>query len=361
LKFKNFKDIRNTMIRKTVITRSGIAALLLTASVSFAQDIHFSQFDMQPLVVNPALTGMYYGKARANTIYRSQWASVTVPYVTFGASVDMPIYSNDNGDYLAGGLQMFKDQAGDGNLSNFTGMASIAYHKTHAGVDEYHGSDIALGFQAGYVQKSIDLSKLYFADEFMNGSYAQASSAEYGLGLGNSTNYFLVNAGVCFSKAASRTFSYSIAVGANNINQPADAVIKKTNSQVGLDMRLTGLVGAVWNVADRMSMRPSFFYQSQSGATEMVYGNEFHYSLTNTNTEVQFTPAVFAGLYFRSSDAAMITLGAEYSNFRVGLAYDYNVSSLNSASNGNGGFEIALRYIAPYSFSRHRYIPCTRF
>ncbi len=47
------------MIRKNNIARLCIAAsFALTAPVAFAQDIHFTQFDMQPLVINPAFTGI---------------------------------------------------------------------------------------------------------------------------------------------------------------------------------------------------------------------------------------------------------------------------------------------------------------
>src|ERR1035438_8218758 len=118
------------MITRNRIARLSLAAaLVLTTPVVFAQDIHFTQFDMAPLVINPAFTGMFDGRIRAGAIYRNQWASVTVPYVTYGASVDLPLLIERNGDYLATGLQLYKDQAGDGNLSNFTGLLSVAYHK----------------------------------------------------------------------------------------------------------------------------------------------------------------------------------------------------------------------------------------
>lgn len=355
------------MKKGNIITRIGIAALMLAAPTAFAQDIHFSQFDMQPLVVNPAFSGMFYGKFRANAIYRRQWASVTVPYVTFGASVDAPIKTEKNGGYLAGGLQLYKDQAGDGNLSNFTGMASLAYHKTFGegdGYDYFKGADLAVGLQAGYAQKSIDLSKLYFGDEFFNGSFVKGTTQEYQLGLNNSVNYFLINAGISFAKSFSKDFSMILGVAGNNLNQPNDAITRKKNSEVGLAMRYTGELGFVWNVSEKLSLRPAAFVQSQASAMEMIFGNEFHYYIANTyESETAFTPAVFLGAWMRGGDATMITAGLEIQNFRVGLAYDYNTSTLNNASNGNGGFEIALRYIAPYSVSGgfRRSVPCPRF
>ncbi|HMZ89019.1 MAG TPA: type IX secretion system membrane protein PorP/SprF, partial [Chitinophagales bacterium] len=55
----------------------------LCASVTYAQDIHFSQFFAAPILVNPANTGNFIGSARIGLNYRDQWGSVTIPYRTF--------------------------------------------------------------------------------------------------------------------------------------------------------------------------------------------------------------------------------------------------------------------------------------
>jgi type IX secretion system PorP/SprF family membrane protein len=355
------------MIRRNTLKRLSLAALMaLSAPVTFAQDIHFTQFDMAPLVINPAFTGMYDGRVRASAIYRTQWASVTVPYVTYGAAVDMPLVIEQNGDYLAAGLQLYNDKAGDGNLTNFTGLASVAYHKffgrIHGSTDKL-GSDLAVGLQGGYAQKSIDLSKLYFGDEWNNGNFIPGNSQEYHLGLGHSVNYFLVNAGICFSSAISNNFSFTIGAGANNINQPNDALAKKENSQTGLDMRLTGELGLNIIAGERFNLRPAVLYQSQASASEIIAGNEFLYQIGGEPGYQNFSTAVFLGAWYRSGDAAMITAGVEFKGFRIGLGYDYNISDLNNSSNGNGGFEIALKYVLPnpMEFATKRTIPCSRF
>lgn len=350
-------------MRTNIISRFSLAiAIAIAAPAAHAQDIHFTQFDMAPLVINPAFTGMFDGQVRATGIYRNQWASVTVPYVTYGASVDMPLFIERNGDYLAAGLQLYNDRAGDANLSNFTGMLSVAYHKFF-GKTEHSGADLAVGLQAGYAQKSLDLSKLYFGDEFTNGSFIPATSQEYSLGIGNSINYYLVNAGISFSQATSDKFGYTIGVGANNLNQPNDAIMKKQNSQTGLDMRYTGEIGANWVAGERLSLRPAVLVQSQSSAMELIAGNEFRYEVGNAPGYQDFSTAVFLGGWYRTGDAAMITAGVEFKGFRIGLGYDYNISTLNTSSNGRGGYELAIRYIAPnpIKFANKRTIPCSRF
>jgi len=55
-----------------------------------AQDIHFSQFYMSPLNLNPALTGVMNSQVRVVGNYRNQWASVlkSNAFSTYSASYD---------------------------------------------------------------------------------------------------------------------------------------------------------------------------------------------------------------------------------------------------------------------------------
>ena len=349
------------MIRKSTIARASlVAALALSIQTAQAQDIHFTQFDAAPLVINPAFTGGFDGMARVTAIYRNQWASVTVPFLTYGASIDAPILHDLSvDDYLAVGLQVYKDQAGDANLSNFSGLVSVAYHKfLGANVNKV----LSVGLQGGYSQKTLDLTKLYFGDEYVNGTFQPGTSLEYQLGLLNQVKYYTVNAGVSFASSPSDKFNYIIALGANNLNQPADAFETKQSNQVGLDMRYNGQVGAVWNLSQRFSLRPAVLYQNQASANEIIAGNEFHYLSGNPEFPM-YSTGFFLGGWYRTGDAMMFTAGVEFKGVRIGVAYDYNISDLQTASNGNGGFEIALRYImpTPLDFAHKLVYPCSRF
>ena len=127
-------------------------------------------------------------------------------------------------------------------------------------------------------------------------------------------------------------------------------------------MRYTGQAGVIAYVSEKLSLRPAVLYQSQAKANEIVVGNEFH--LIVGSPEIRsFTTAVFLGGWHRLKDAFMVTAGLEFKGVRVGLSYDYNTSSLKNASNGNGGFEVSIRYIAPnpFDFAGRRGYPCARF
>lgn len=348
------------MISKRTISRVGLAvalALSMGAQDAQAQDVHFTQFNASPLIVNPAFTGNFSGRMRASAIYRDQWRSVTVPFKTIAVSVDAPIVHDLTvDDYLAAGIQLYNDRAGDANLSNLSALASIAYHKFLGATPN---KALSVGFQGGYTQKSFDLSKLYFEDNFIDGSFQPVNPN----GINNKVDYFVFNAGLSWAHQAGEKFSYVIGLGANNLNQPRETFDRKQDlADVGLGMRYNAQVGAIAYVSEKLSLRPAFLYQSQASAVEMIAGNEFHLIVGDPEFQ-NFTTAVFLGGWYRFDDAAMVTAGLEFKGFRLGLAYDYTVSTLKNNARNTGGFELALTWIAPdpLDFARKLIYPCSRF
>lgn len=349
------------MTKKNIIKRVSLtAAIAISTSCAFAQDIHFTQFNATPLTLNPAFTGAFEGPIRASAIYRDQWRSVigNAAYRTFAVSVDAPIVRDLGGDdYLAGGIQLYNDVAGDGNLNNFSGLLSVAYHK-FLGMEG--NKSLSIGLQGGYTSKSIDLSKLYFGNQFQNGGYIGSNGTTLD---GSPVRYFTVNAGIGYSHKVNERVSFTLGVAGNNLNQPQESIQKQKNSDVGLGMRLSAQAGAVIYTGERLSLRPAVLYQSQSATTEIIVGNEFNY-IVGADPEIQsLATSIFVGGWYRNSDAAMVSAGIEHRGVRLGVAYDYNISTLNTVSNGKGGFEIALTYkgLNPISAARNLVYPCSRF
>lgn len=341
------------------VTRGFATTFLAVASLlsAQAQDMHFTQFNGAPMILNPALTGSYTGMYRVTGIYRNQWSSVTTPYVTFGGSVDAPLFRDVAiADHLGGGLSIYNDRSGDGNLANLSALASVAYHKFFG---DYSNKSLSVGLQGGYTQKTIDLSRLYWGDEFKNGGFQPGTTGEQ---LNPKVKYFTANAGLNWQHSTGDNFGYSIGVAGHNLNQPKESFLKKQNNEVGLGMRISTQIGAIWYASPRLSIRPAFLYQTQTAATEMIVGSEFLYVVGESEIRSAAT-GVFIGGWYRMGDAALATAGLEFKGFRLGFGYDYNVSDLKVASGGNGGFEISLRYVKPnpLDFARRVAFPCARF
>jgi type IX secretion system PorP/SprF family membrane protein len=121
-----------------------------------AQDIHFTLYDMVPLMFNPGQTGAFSGSYRVAGIYRDQWVSVTgAPneFKTPGFSVDVPLIKGfrDN-DWVGVGVIFYSDKSGSLGLQNSAFKLSAAYHFA---LDKKGNTVLSLGFQTGSVKRRI--------------------------------------------------------------------------------------------------------------------------------------------------------------------------------------------------------------
>ena len=92
-----------------------LVACVLQSTVVHAQDVHFSQTDVSPLTLNPALAGAN-ASFQGIAMYRGQYGSFASPFQTFFASIDGRLTAalkNSNG-VLGAGLVFFNDRMGDG-------------------------------------------------------------------------------------------------------------------------------------------------------------------------------------------------------------------------------------------------------
>ena len=132
-----------------------VAALVLFSKPVLAQDIHFSQFNSTPQLVNPALTGIEFDW-QAFLNYKNQWSSVTEPYTTFAFSFEKSFFKKKwkNG-YFGTGIFVFRDKAGDAQLTTTQASLSIS-----SGVKLDEHNIIAGGIQGAYIQKAISPASL---------------------------------------------------------------------------------------------------------------------------------------------------------------------------------------------------------
>src|ERR1044072_2773780 len=145
------------MKRSAYITAFLFSACMMQLS---AQDIHFSQFYMAPLSLNPAMAVAEHD-LQANLNYKNQWSSVASPYKTTAFSFDAGLNRkrNEKG-ILAVGINFFSDKAGDAKMGTTQANISIAYH-----VRLNKNSLLGGGVQAGYLQRSINTTELKWGNQ----------------------------------------------------------------------------------------------------------------------------------------------------------------------------------------------------
>lgn len=313
--------------------------LVLLASLKVkSQDIHFSQFFEAPLLRNPALAGLFAGDLRVQSVYRSQWQSISIPYQTVSLNGEYKIQINKSQDFLTMGGEILYDKAGSIALTATHVLPALNYHKS---LSEVRNMYLSLGFMGGLVQRRLDRSKITTNSQFdginYNGSLADGEtfaksnymyfdgtagmSFNTQIGSNNNDNMYLGAAYHHFNKASKISF-----YGTANLEMTAKWVlsggIKKTTS----DYSYFTLEGD---------------YTKQGPLTEIITSMLYSYKLDDAD-ESKYS--IHTGVILRWGDAIIPVAKLDMKPLSISISYDINISRLSSASSGMGGFELGLSY-----------------
>ena len=307
------------------------------------QDIHFSQFYNSPLNLNPALIGGFNGEFRFVANQRTQWSSVTSPYSTFGISADAKSIYNSP---FSVGLSLYNDKAGDSDFSTLQlGLGLVYTIKLKDSTQS-----ISFSGQPAFTQRSINYDKLQFDNQY-NGSYYDASLGNGETFANDGRTYFNLHGGVAWNYKIYQRKEVTAGIAMHNIIKPQQTFF---NENIPLHQRFTIHAGGLFAVSDKVDVLPNIFFQTQHKFKEIIFGGQGKYHLNNGNYK-----AVYAGIWYRNSDATYFNVGLDYSSFHFGISYDLNLSSLSVASHNRGGFEFAVIYILQrYKPDIKRYKAC---
>ncbi len=321
---------------------------------TYAQDIHYSQFYNTPLIVNPALTGVFGEDQRAMIIYRNQYSTVATPYTTYGASFDTRIMEKNRGGFSLGtGLAINRDVAGDAKFGFTNVLLSLS------GIIALNQNQfLTIGAQGGFEQRSINNADLVWDSQYdgtgYNSGLSSQETSNYNQGFGAAD----INTGIAwiYSKSnktivANDVFSIKLGVAYQHLSQQklnygntTDALYSKylLHGESNLSIKNTNY-----------SFKPSFVYQKQGPSQELLIGTLIRYTFGHDSkyTGLLNQTALLIGIHTRIGDAFIPSVGYEIANWQLMFSYDANVSSLTTASNGVGGFEITLIFLNPNPFS----------
>jgi type IX secretion system PorP/SprF family membrane protein len=339
-----------------------------------AQDAHFSQFYMTPLLHNPAQIGVFKGSGRATANYRSQWGNILDknPFRTVAGSYEAKIQVSKD-DYMGISGDVLGDQAGPAKFSQFQGHLGASYQKRVSGGGKrgrYKRSSndqyISAGFQIGVGQYTMDADKFWYSSQFddvrVDVDYNAASGEA--TGAYNSNLYANLNAGLMWYALFDDNKSLYIGGALNHANAPTIRFNGNFTSNEVLKWRFVGQIGGEMPFSDELSLLPAFVIQNQGQNQQMLAGTHLRYNAHDWR-EV----ALRAGLWTRIAnynttgkhvDALIVSSILEMDKINIGLSYDINVSKLNAVSNYRGAFEISVQYIQAERQRRNKVI-CPRF
>lgn len=301
--------------------------------VLLGQDIHFSMSHLTPINLNPGETGNYNADYRIHLNHRTQWRSITVPYVTFSASFENNFNQLSIPGKLSSGLIFNTDKAGDGNFgTNQIGLAAsylIPFNDS--------SWNVRLGLMGMWNQNSIDYSKLYFDNQY-NGYMYDPSILPAENFPKNQMHYFDFHAGIWIQRWINSNIPLNFGLSVYHINKPPKTFYEVVD--VKLDRKITLYLNSSIRISKQTHLLPSVYWYNQRMLNEILCGGYFF-----KETQDLAFKGFYLGGWFRLGDAAILSAGVDYQSFHIGISYDFNLSPLVAASNGRGGLEIAIRYL----------------
>ncbi len=319
--------------------------LLLAGSIS-AQDIHFTQFNMSPMTLNPANIGGFEGTVRVGGIYRSQWTSVlkSNQYETPALFVDAPIIRGfRRNDWVGVGLSLFQDKVGAGALVHSASKLGAAYH---LGFGKTGKTVLTLGGHYGQETYRIgNADGFIFEDGIKSGNpllSADLEAIKNNSTTDPKTNYSDIDAGIALTSQLNKTMDFKLGFSVFHLGKPSFGFPDTSGVGNNFTQPRRYVTHGTFNIktSDRMTISPSFIFQTMNGNDEIMVQGLAGY-LFNPEQDITLN----AGLGYRLGDAVNILLGAKKKNLTVGFAYDVNTSGLNNDTRYRGGFEIAVNYI----------------
>ncbi len=341
-----------------------LLALLFGIGSIQAQDIHFSQFYLSPLNLNPAMTGVMNANIRFAANYRNQWASVlkSFAYNTYSVSYDqrLPV---GRYDYFGIGATFWGDKAGEAEFKTLTGKLSLSYSKKMGGYRK-KAHYLVVGAEGGIAQRSLDFLKLRWPLQHDGeGGYDPSLPSFEDDALFDNFIFADMAAGVLWFSVFDDNNNFYIGGAFYHLNRANQSFYANQGVVDDLYSRFIGHAGGEFQVGDRIGLVPGVIVMSQGPSFELNSGTSLKFILSGNRRSYQ---AFQLGSWVRVSnrlaqgmlvDAVIISTRFDYQNFTLGFSYDINVSELVPASNGHGAFEFAMLYTLNGPEKRNVYCP----
>lgn len=335
--------------------------LCVTAFVSNAQDPGFSQYYATPMYVNPAFTGDKQGVNFSinNRIltnfnigrYNLMQVASVIPF-----SADFMYKSSKIAHNSGVGIAIYNETTGsDAQLVTNGAMVSVA-HSVQLQKQHF----MALGFQAGYIFKSIGEDFQWgsqYNEDFgydpsitpdISGAYAHKTGFPT---VGAGIEYFF-NSGVVEDYFKKFDFDAYTGFAVYNVNQPNQSFFEGNESRLPISFKYNA--GIKYHFSKQMALFPTFLWIKQNDNTQINAG--FYANIRTVKSEKPNNQIVniIVGGWYRKGDSYIATVGFTVYDFKFAISYDFNASNYEVLDRGKGATEVSLKYSLPVK-GRQRY------
>ncbi|MET0634678.1 MAG: PorP/SprF family type IX secretion system membrane protein [Chitinophagaceae bacterium] len=303
-----------------------ITALTLPGFRAGAQvDPHFSQYFIQPMTLNPAMTGLIEGDYKVSAIWRSQYGN---SLTTKGLSAEAPTNKNINL-----GINIQHQSSTDGSYSYTNGYVNVAYTGVRFG-----NHQIVMAMQGGFINRRFNIEKLHFGDQWVAGLGFDPTLATSESFFRPSATTLDVGSGIAYYDGTpGRKVAVFGGMGVFHLTRPTDPFLNGGDKKE-MPVRYTMHLGARINLSETFDLIPNLLYMRQGNAQEKMVG-AYAQMFGSSNTDLMF------GANYRFDDAISPYFGVYHKGVTLGMSYDLNASDKTRGSINRSSMEVSLSYV----------------
>ena len=338
--------------------------LIALGYIAGAQDIHFSQFYMAPLDLNPALTGVMNSKMRFTANFRNQWAPILKgdAYNTYMLGYDQKIPVGRY-DYFGFGASFWGDRAGALGFGTSQFKLSGSYSKRLGG-SRTSSHYLVFGANGGLSQRSVNFNNAQWGSQHSgNGTHDPNGLEDPSIGTADNNFIFAdVSIGALWFSILDENNNFYAGLAMSHLNQANISFYN--NDIVPLYSKLTFHAGGEFMLNRQLYIVPGVVYFSQGPSWQVNSGGNFRFILdrrrgSRQSFDIGMWARVANGISEKGPtfDAVILSTRFDYNDFGLGFTYDINVSGLTQASPANNAFELSLIYTIDGPERRGVYCP----
>jgi type IX secretion system PorP/SprF family membrane protein len=311
---------------------STVLAFLLTASLSFAQDPHFSNFLSALSYLNPSSVSAVQNPQLSAT-YRNQWPAMNSAFVTYCATFIQPVERMNS----VFGVNLIHDNQAQGAIVKTSLEGVYAYSVKASDLIKLTG-----GLGLSYVFQNVNENRFVFESD-LTGISTGSEPIDY-------ENYKSGYGDFSLGITMSYDDRYYSGIAVHHLTQPV-----RHNGEpelLSLSRRYTVHLSGKFNLFPRYRSRdvfvvPGIQFQQQKNCQELVYG-----------ANCVINPFVF-GLWARQDpgfnfDALILLAGFSWQAYNFYYAYDVNMKNIGFISTGMGAHEVTFLYHFQYKEKRKK-------
>ena len=306
------------------------------------QEILFTQYELSPTIVNPALTGQFSGTYRVQGVFRNQYTTATPEFSndfnTYSITADVPIVRGiRKQDWIGGGINLRSSTVGTNGLKRSSFELNLAYHLA---MNKKQTNILSLGAQFSSGGLSIEdffrttANILGLGNSTAHDQVVQGQSATEGIDLGSLND---LQVGFLYNVRGKKGTDFKIGVAVDGILSPSRA---KTGNGDTKSLGINGLISYVQPMNKRTFLEHGLFYQSQDGASKWNINSRMNYKL-NPKKDLY----LIAGIGTRAIRSVLFYTGVRTGPWKFGLAFDLDIDGSIQSTGGYGALELGVAYL----------------